>query len=490
MGVIARQSAKYSFVGYFSVLIGIFAALFVYPYNLEFAGKLQFIYATALLILPCVAIGFPYANVRFFSMVSKSNNQHNLLLFTMFSLTLNFIFITLVYFVLGAFFTEIQKTDLWEMKIYVFPILFFLSFTQLVSKYISIKKRIVIPNIFENIFPKIGIISAVYGYVFLQFSEEVCTFIFILFYAFAWLGMLIYLQKLDPIPSKFSIAFLNKNNFKKELFTYSFYTFLGSMGTIIALNIDIYMIGEFLGYSEITIYNTSFNLVRMITVPALGIYTISSPIIADYVENNKIKELQELHQKTSLYLFAVGIIFFGLIVASIDDLFLLMKNGEVLAKGKNVIYIMGFALLFDLATGFNGYIIANSKYYKFNNITTVVLAFLTILTNSFFLFYLKIGLIGVALATAFSMTVYNSIKIWFNYKKFGVHPFSVKLLYLLGLLILVLVINSFLPSFKNSFVNLCYKPLVAGTIFFIVNQIFKIIPLAEIIPKNIKKLFF
>ena len=191
------------------------------------------------------------------------------------------------------------------------------------------------------------------------------------------------------------------------------------------------MIGEMLSFSEVSIYNTSLNLVRMITVPALGVYTISAPIIAGYIAENNFKALQELHHKTSFYLFTIGAVLFGLVAVGIEDLFALMKNGNQLLKGLNVVYIMGFALLFDLATGFNGYIISNSKYYKFNNTTTIALALLTISTNLIFLFWFRMGIVGVSLATALSLTIYNLIKIIFNYKKFGVHPFSAKYWYVL-----------------------------------------------------------
>ena len=278
---------------------------------------------------------------------------------------------------------------------------------------------------------------------------------------------------------------MKNDDFGRELITYSFFTFLGSMGSVVALNIDTYMIGEVLSFSEIAVYNTSLNLVRMITVPALGVYTISAPIIAAYVAEGNMKELKSLHHKTSLYLFAIGAVLFGLVVVGIDDLFELMKNGEKLAKGINVVYIMGFAFLFDLATGFNGYIISNSKYYKFNNTTTIALAVLTIVTNLIFLFWFRMGIVGVSLATAISLTSYNAIKIAFNYRKFGVHPFSTKYLYILGVLAVVIIVGQLLPDLGNKFITLCYKPMIGFGIFALGNQIFRIIPVKELLPKSL-----
>ncbi|TGD57011.1 lipopolysaccharide biosynthesis protein [Flavobacterium humi] len=485
MSLVARQSIKYSFVGYFSVLIGVFSTLFIYPNDLEFAGKLQFILPTALLILPVVTLGILHANIRFFPRMSQSDDQHNLLKFSALFIVSNFVLVSVLFVAASFVFPKVRQTDLWEMAQYVFPVLLLLSLIQLLSKYISIKKRIVVPNIFENVFPKIGMICAFVACFYWKAAESTAVWILVFSFLLALLGMIIYLRKLDPMPVKTSFQFLKENNFQKELMTYSFYTFLGSMGSVVALNIDAYMIGEFLSFSDVAIYNTSLNLVRMITVPALGVYTISAPIIAGYVEDNNMAALKELHHKTSLYLFTIGAVLFGLVAVGIEDLFLLMKNGDKLAKGLNVVYITGFAFLFDLATGFNGYIITNSKYYKFNNTTTVALALLTVVTNLFFLFYLKLGIVGVSIAFAISLTVYNLIKIWFNYRKFGVHPFSTKYLYVLGLLILALVVGKLLPDFDAKLVTLCYKPAVAFVVFALGNRLFNIIPLKEVMPKSL-----
>ena len=487
MSVVARQSLKYSIVGYFSTLIGILSTVFLYPNDLEFAGKLQFVFQTALLILPVVALGIMHANVRFFPKMSVDNQQQQLFKFSIVFIIANFFIGVSLLLLAILVFPQLKATDFWQMSQYILPMALLLALIQLCSKYISIKQRIVVPNIFENVFPKLGMVVAFILFVFYQFSEEYSIILYIGFFVLALVGMLFYLNRLEKVSKKINFSFLRKEGFGRELMVYSFYTFLGSMGSVIALNIDATMIGELLTFSEVAIYNTSLNLVRMITVPALGVYTISAPIIAKYIAEDNMTDLKSLHYKTSFYLFSIGAVLFGLVAVGIEDLFGLMKNGDQLLKGLNVVYIMGFAFLFDLATGFNGYIISNSKYYKFNNTTTVALALLTIASNLIFLFWFKMGIVGVSLATALSLTTYNLIKIVFNYKKFGVHPFGIKYLYVIGVLLAVLFVGNILPDVGNAFFNLCYKPFVGFVIFALGNQIFKIIPVKEVMPKSLFK---
>jgi Na+-driven multidrug efflux pump len=119
----------------------------------------------------------------------------------------------------------------------------------------------------------------------------------------------------------------------------------------------------------------------------------------------------------------------------------------------------------------------------------VGLALLTILTNLIFIFIFNLGILGVAIATAFSLTSYNVIKTWFNYKKFGIHPFSFQYLYIVGFVLFCLVISFVLPDFQNVFISLIYKPVVVVFLFFVMNTFFKIIPINELIPKKIKSFF-
>ncbi len=489
MNIVARQSIKYSIIGYLSVFVGIFSTLFIYPHDLHFAGKLQFLLPTAMLVLPFLTVGIVLANVRFFSRLSKINEHHNLLKFSFRFITINFIFLVTVAFIGSLLFPKFKQTTFWEFSFYIFLISVLLAYIQLISRYLSIRNRIVVPNIFENILPKFGIITAFVVFYYLGFSEKNAMLVFLTFFIFSLIGMFFYLNKIDKIPFKTSFNFLKVDGFKKELLTYSYYTFFGSLGAVLALNIDTFMIGEFLSFSDVTIYNLSLNLVKMIMVPALGVYTISSPKIAVLIENNDLKQLGVMYKQTSLYLFLIGALLFSLIAVGIDDLFLVIKNGSILSKGKNVFYIMGFALLLDLATGFNTYIIINSKHFKFNNYLTVGLAVLTILSNLLFIFVFNLGIIGVAIATAFSLTVYNVIKTWFNYKKFSIHPFSSKYFSIVGFISISVFLGFILPDFENNFINLVYKPVIVAILFLAINMVFRIIPIYDLIPKKLKSKF-
>ena len=169
-----------------------------------------------------------------------------------------------------------------------------------------------------------------------------------------------------------------------------------------------------------------------------------------------------------------------------DYLFALMNNGQDLLNAKSVVYILGVATLFDLATGFNSQIISYSKHYRFNIYALLFLAVVTILLNWIFIVYFGWGIEGVALATAVSLTLFNIIKLIFNYRKFGIYPFSKVYISILSIGVLGVFLAWILPDFKNNFLNLFLKPSIVILLFLVGNVFFKFISFKDILNTNLK----
>ena len=222
----------------------------------------------------------------------------------------------------------------------------------------------------------------------------------------------------------------------------------------------------------------------------MGLYSISAPIINKHLAENNLEELDRLHKKSSLVLFFLGFILLSCVLVGFPFLTDFIKNGELLRQSEPVIWVLGFAMLFDLATGFNGHIISLSKYYRFNIVVMLFLAVTTVSLNIYFLKNTELELFGVAIATAISLTLFNIAKIVFNYIKFGVFPLSIEMVYALIIGTLSITVVIILPQFERSIFNLFYKPGVVLLMFFIGNHFLKIFPLEEYINRNFLKSLF
>ena len=492
MSVIARQSFKYSIIGYLGFLLGTISAIFIFPFDMVFYGKLRFVLSATLMLVPFVVFGLSYSNVYFFGKAKEEGKHQNLFSLSLVGVGINFLIFLLGFFAFFYIFSSFQEdSELWDMKRLILPMVLVMSLSAVFNRYISNFKRIVVPNIFENIFPKLANLGAFCLFFFLGTSEKISYGFFLGVFVLGLIGYVLYANKLEKIEPDFSTDFIKKDKLWKEILNYSFYGFLGNLGSFLALNISNYMIGEKLSFEENGIYSTVFSVVQLISIPAMGLYNISAPIISKHFADDTIKELDVYYKKTSLSLFFLGLVLFSCIAVGYPYLTDFMpKSGKLLLEAQPLVWVIGFALLFELATGFNSHIISMSKYYRFNIYVMLFLAVLTTSLNFYFINKTSLGILGISISYAVSLTIFNLTKIAFNYYKFKVSPFTIEMLYSVILATLAISVAIVLPNFSNSFLNLVYKPALVLIIFFVGNHFMGIYPLDKFLTKDFLKSLF
>lgn len=485
MSIVAKQSFKYTIIGYLGFLLGTFSAVFVFPLNLEFYGKLRFIMNSAEIITPFIILGISYANVKFFYQSQRDNKHHNLLSISLLVVGINFILFLFGFILMPIIFPKIKNLEIWEYKFYVIPLVLILSICAIFNKFISNYKRIAISNIFDNLFPKLANILSFSLFFFLGIAQSISFLVFISFFFISMVGYIIYTNNLEKINYDFSTQYLQKNNLWRAVANYSFFSFLGTFGN--QLNINNQMIGEFMSMKEVGVYSILYSLISLISIPQLGLFNVSAPIINQSLSEKKYADLDKFYKKTSLSLFFLGAILFSCIVTGFPYLTSMMKNGKLLLEFQSIIWIWGTAVLFDLATGFNGNIISLSKYYKFNILMMLIFALFTIGLNYYFIKYTELKLIGIAISTAISTSIYNGIKVLFNYWKFKVSPFSIEMIFASIICSIAASLALILPNFKNPLINMIYKPLLVLICIFIGNTVIKIVDLKDFYKKLLNK---
>lgn len=492
MSVVARQSFKYSIIGYLGFLLGTVSAIFIFPFDMVFYGKLRFVLSATLMLVPFVVFGLSYSNVYFFGKAKEEGKHQNLFSLSLVGVGINFFIFLLGFFAFFYIFSSFQEdSELWDMKRLILPMVLVMSLSAVFNRYISNFKRIVVPNIFENIFPKLANLGAFCLFFFLGTSEKISYGFFLGVFVLGLIGYVLYTNKLEKIEPDFSTDFVKKDKLWKEILNYSFYGFLGNLGSFLALNISNYMIGEKLSFEENGIYSTVFSVVQLISIPSMGLYNISAPIISKHFADDTIKDLDVYYKKTSLSLFFLGLVLFSCIAVGYPYLTDFMpKSGKLLLEAQPLVWVIGFALLFELATGFNSHIISMSKYYRFNIYVMLFLAVLTTSLNFYFINNTSLGILGISISYAVSLTIFNLTKIAFNYYQFKVSPFTIEMLYSVILATLAISVAIVLPNFSNSFLNLVYKPTLVLIIFFVGNHFMRIYPLDKFLTKDFLKSLF
>ena len=98
-----------------------------------------------------------------------------------------------------------------------------------------------------------------------------------------------------------------------------------------------------------------------------------------------------------------------------------------------------------MGTGVNGQIISTSNYWRFELISGMIL--LVIMLPLTYILAKQFDVIGPAIATLISISIYNTIRIIFLWKKFKLFPFTVQSLYTIFLALICFVICYY--AFRN-----------------------------------------
>jgi O-antigen/teichoic acid export membrane protein len=161
---------------------------------------------------------------------------------------------------------------------------------------------------------------------------------------------------------------------------------------------------------------------------------------------------------------------FGLIWLNIDNLvaflnFISNKYGGGYDELPKLIFILGLAKLIDIGTGVNSQIIGTSNYWKFDFYTNLFYIILSLPLNIFLIN--SYGLEGLAFSNLVALTLYNSIRFGFLYKKFNLQPYTWRHgIFLISSIILMLLVHQ-LPIANNFFLNIFIQSATFSVSFYV-----------------------
>lgn len=461
---IENQAFWFSVINYLAIAIGVVSTFFLYPYDLDFIGKIGYIDSLAQMIFPFLVFGGTHTLIRYYPVLT---NENRFQLFKYSSRTILFIS-----FFIGLLLIFVDFFVSWDLYIYLYYSFFLavaMAYIELLKRQAANLQRISVPAFYDKIIPKIALPLVLVLFLFKISSEENAIFLYLFFYAFLVFLLFSYIKKHFTVSRVGSFQKLFSQIEKKEYFKYSFYAFVGSFGSFLAFRLDGFMIPLFLDFEMGGIYKVGVNLASALAIPSVGLFTLYAPKVATYIEKGEWKELQNKYSETAAFLFFVGAFVLGGVVVGIESFFKLLPQTDKLLKALPIIYILGANVVVNMGTGFNSEIISYSNHYKFIMKAILVLVFVNIGLNYVVLTHTSMGLLGVALATFVSMSLFNVCKLLFIYKKMRIQPFTKKYIRLIVIqLTIILVVYSF-PDLNNLWLNFFVREIafVAFTILIV-----------------------
>lgn len=457
MGIIRKQGTLTTIIAYIGIGIGFVIVIFILPkyFTPEEVGIRNLVFDIALLFTQLFTLGNGSALIKYYP-IFKDNEEKKagLLTFThlvpLIILLLIFIFYLLPFNFVEFLFEEKSANIIPYFK-YCIMIGMLLSYSALYEYYARIVNSFLLPKANREILLRMLsiLLMVAYGYDYITFNQ---FWIDITILHLIILGINIYhTRSIEKVSFRIDTNFFNKKSLR-PIILYSLFAALTGGATILTMKFDSVMVASMIGLEQTAVYTIAIFIVTVIETPRKSLSQVIGPIISTSFANNDITTISDIYKKTSINQVLIGGAIFTLIWLNIDYLFMLMPQGEFYSAGKPVILLLGVAKMVDMISSCNTTIISLSKIYKFNLYTFLFLLFCTVVTN-----YILIpiyGIIGAALATLISVTVFNLIQSLIVYRWLQLSPFH-KNIMLPTLLFGALMSLSFLPiSFSNPYVGI------------------------------------
>ena len=460
MGIVRNQSIKNSISFYIGMAIGAINTVIIYPNvfndHPEHFGLIQILIAYAILVSTFTTFGIPKTFVRFFPVIKEKGQLYFLSLIIP---LLGFVLSLLVYFLFKQQIFELLNASplLKDNFFYIILLVFFIGFydvlTAVSRSFLSAATPIFINEVFLKVYSMLALLLHWFGYI--DFSTFLKIYLFGYFLKFAILFLIQWKN------DRFSLAFSVNDLKLKEISSFGLFVFVGGASVMLVTRLDMLMIGSMLDLEQVAFYTVAFFIGNAIKVPGKSIVAISIPLVAKAWEKQDYKEIQTLYTKSSINQLIIGGVLFLCIWLNIDEIFSLLPTK--FQGGKWVVFYIAIAQLFSMANGINGTIIVNSKYYRYDLYTNVILVFVTITTN--YLLIPEYGIDGAAMATAISVLLFNLIRLILIKVKMNMHPFSLQTIKTILLLFVMFFTLDFLPNSSYAFVDIIWKSIVVVILF-------------------------
>jgi len=261
-----------------------------------------------------------------------------------------------------------------------------------------------------------------------------------------------------PIYTKISSV---TRRLKHKMMSLGGFVFFTSLSNIAFVVCDTLFLASMYNFSQAGIYAIAQYFSQVLEVPMRSLQASSVPLISEYWRAKNMSGLNSIYTKSCINLLVAGMGLGGVILIN-------LHNIQRYFGAEYAIMITPLAILvasrwINLGTGLNTVIIQLSTYWRFDFASTLIYSIIGIPLN--FLLIKSFGMMGAALANVAAMLLYNSLRFFFIWKKFGLQPFSWKngILLMSGICIIILIY--LVPSLNNLFIDGILRSLLFILLF-------------------------
>jgi O-antigen/teichoic acid export membrane protein len=463
MGIVIKQSIRNTIITFIGFAIGGVNNIYMYPVFLgkDYLGLTNYLLSAASILYPIMSFGIQNTLIKFFNENNKTEAE--LSSYISYMLLLPLIIVIPFFALFYLFYDNIALYEsskngivydfVWEIPI----IALFIGYFEIFYAWLRAHMKSVFGSFVKEVFVRILITLLLFAVYFRWITLSEFIHSLVLVYGISLLVIIYYANKVKPIQ-------LNKKFPKntKSIFVFTILILFSASVANMLLDIDKYMINQFLKIENIAFYSMAVYLAMVISVPQRAMHQITYPITAKLISENKWEELNELYKKSSVTLQLIGgLIYIGILV-NIKQIYELLPD-EGYENGLFVVFTIGLSKYFDVILGNNNSIIFNSKYYKMVLLLGVLLVFVVVGLN--LILIPKYGINGAALATLIAIGLYSLAKLLFVVLKMKLFPFTKKTISALFIAVVSFGVFYYWDFNFNPFINIVLKSVLVSIFY-------------------------
>ncbi|RAR48542.1 oligosaccharide flippase family protein [Flavobacterium lacus] len=470
MGIVVNQSIKNTIITFIGFTIGAANALFMYTHFLgeDYYGLTAFLLSSANIMMPLMAFGIQNTLVKFYAEHQSEEEKSRFLNLV---LVLPFVIIIPIFLILFLFYGETatllsQKNSIIHDYVWMIPVIgLFMGYFEIFYAWVKVHLKSVFGNFVKEVLLRVFISIFLFA-VYFDWITNI-QFVYSLVFIYFTMIFLMALVAFNVRKPQFHLKFPKE---KREVIVYSSFIIFSSSIAVLLLDIDKFMIGQYIPINEAAYYSVAIFIALTISVPMRAMHQITHPITTDLMARKKHDELNDLYKKTAITLQVIGGFIMLGILTNIHQVYALLP--EKYSGGVAVVFLISFSKFFDLMLGNNNSIIFNSKYYRTVLLLGLCLVVLTVSLNMYFI--PNFGIEGAAIATLISIGLYSLAKFLFVVFKMDLFPFTKKTIVSLGIIALTFVVFYFWNFSFHPILNIVLKSVLISLFYWLLNYKLKI----------------
>lgn len=248
---------------------------------------------------------------------------------------------------------------------------------------------------------KMGVIGAVFGFVVPTILIGTVS--------------LLNIRKLFSLPSIIVLW-----DILKEISLFGFYIVLGNSIGMINTQIDSLLIGRFMSETDVGYYATAIIITQSMTLIPAAVQAVTNPAISIYYGKKEYSKIKQLIRNTTLKVFAIEFILLVLLIAFGKYIIVILFSEEFTPSYVPMLILSIGYLIYSawtsVGTLFSSIGKANISF-KLNGVCALLNTILNLLLIP------KLGILGAASATTFSLILTCMINFYFTKKYISVPTF-------------------------------------------------------------------